>query len=162
MKNKLVVGLLTVVMVAAVAVTGAVYAQSPDPGTPAPGSGYGYQSQMTEDGLGLYHEDTLAAFSEALGISVEELEARIAAGENLVQIALAEGLTVEEIQALKPVGMYMGGRGGAQMGRGAGNVDGLHQYCDGSCLVDGEYVPQYLQQQQGTTRGSRGGGRAGR
>ncbi len=109
MKNKLVVGLLTVVLVAAVAVTGAVYAQSPDPGTPAPGSGYGYQSQMTEDGLGLYHEDTLTAFSEALGISVEELEARIAAGETMVQIALAEGLTVEEIQALN-AGWHVHGR----------------------------------------------------
>jgi hypothetical protein len=157
MKNKFVIGLLTVVVVAAVAVTGAVYAQTPTPGTPAPGSGYGYRAQLGEDGVGLYHEEMLAAFSEALAIPVAELEARIDAGERLVQIALAEGLTIEEIQALKPVGMYMGGRGGARMGRGMGNPEGLHQNCDGSCIVDGEYVPQYLQNQKGNTRGSRGG-----
>ncbi len=162
MKNKVIVGFLTVVVVAAVAVTGAVYAQAPQPGTPAPGSGYGAQARMNEEGRGLYHEDMLAAFSEALGISVADLEARLAAGENMVQIALAEGLTVEEIQALKPVGMFMGGRSGARMGRGVGNPDGQHQYCDGSCLENGEYLPQYFENQKGTTRGSRGGGRAGR
>ena len=76
-----------------------------------------------------------------------------------MQIAMAEGLTFEEIKALMPVGAF--GRM-SQNGRGMRhtNVDGEFvpgPNCDGTCLQDGEYVPQFLGPQRGGGM-SRGGG----
>ncbi len=147
MKKSLVMSFLVVIVVAAVAVSGVVAAQSTTPNGNAP-----------EDGLGLYHDEILAAFSEALGIPVEELEARIEAGETIVQIALAEGMTLEEIQAIMPVGVYAGSRGGGRNGRSTTTLGGQYLNGDGTCLT-GTCEPQYLEKQLGTSRGSRGGGR---
>jgi hypothetical protein len=164
MKKSLIAIVVAAVLVGVVSVAGSVYAQSPTPETWTPGQGYGNRAQLyTEDGLGIYHDELMAVFSEALGISVEDLEARIDAGETLMQIALAEGMTFDEIKALMPVGSF-----GAMSQFGHGyrytNLDGEFvpgANCDGSCLEDGEYVPQYLGPQPGAGlgRGARGGGR---
>lgn len=160
MKKSLLVAILTVVMVGAVAVTGAVNAQAPTPNEGVTGFGYGYQAQLSEDGLGIYHDELMATFSELLGIDVAELEAKIADGESLVQLALDAGYTFDEIKALMPVGAFGNvgnmGRGGrwANPGFTAPAING--QYYDGTCLnEDGTVTPQYLQR----NFGDRGAGR---
>lgn len=69
-----------------------VNAQSVTP--PAPGTGT----------PGLYRESMQeymhAALAEKLGISVEDLEARIADGQTVYQIALEKGLSVDEFRTL--------------------------------------------------------------
>ena len=71
-------------------------------------NGYG-QTMMGGRGLGMMgwtgqegpmHETMIAVFAEALGLSVDEIEARHDAGETLWDIAIAEGLSPEEIQEL--------------------------------------------------------------
>jgi hypothetical protein len=47
---------------------------------------------------GLLHDYKVAAFAEALGLTVEQVEARLEAGETLWQIAEAQGLTIDEFQ----------------------------------------------------------------
>ncbi len=161
MKKSLIAVVIAVVLVGVIGAAGAVYAQAPDPETWTPGQGLGNRAQLhSADGTGIYHEEMLTIFSEALGIPVADLEARIAAGETLMQIALAEGLSFDEIKALMPVGAF-----GMQAQNGRGmrhtNLDGEFvpgPNCDGTCLQDGEYVPQFLGPQHGAGM-SRGGGR---
>jgi hypothetical protein len=100
---------------------GAVFAQDTDPEENAQGTtiGFGglgigsrskrggrgsgnmmlYQNRDSIDD-GLLHDEMMAAFSLALEISVEELEARIADGETLADIALGTGMTIEDFRAL--------------------------------------------------------------
>ena len=152
MKKSLISVLVAAVLVASFSVVGSVYAQSE---TPEYGYGYGngvQQQLKTEDGLGLYHDEIMAAFSEALDLTVEEIEARIDAGETIADIALAEGLTFEEFKALMPTGNF-GARGAAQMGRGmmangenAEFTRGPLALGDGTCLEDGQPVREFAQQ----------------
>jgi hypothetical protein len=158
MKKSLIAVLVAAVLVASFSVVGSVYAQSE---TPEYGYGYGngiQQQLQTEDGLGLYHDEIMAAFSEALGLSVEEIEARIEAGETIAEIALAEGLTFEEFKELMPVGNF-GARSAARMGRGmmangenAQFTQGPLALGDGTCLVDGQPIREFAGQ-MGQARG---------
>ncbi len=158
MKKSLIAVLVAAVLVASFSVVGSVYAQSETPGY---GYGNGVQQQLqTEDGLGLYHDEIIAAFAEALDLSVEEIEARIEAGETIADIALAEGLTFEEFKALMPVGNF-GSRGATRMGRGA-MINGENaQYTqgplglgDGTCIQDGTLQREFGGQMgQGRGRG---------
>lgn len=163
MKKSLIAVVIAVVVIGVIGAAGAVYAQAPTPETWTPGQGLGDRTQLRSgDGTGIYHEEMLTIFSEALGISVEDLETRIAAGETLMQIAMAEGLTFEEVKALMPVGAYGMGAMRGQNGRGMRhtNLDGEFvpgPNCDGTCLQDGEYVPQFLGPQRGAGN-SRGAG----
>jgi len=89
MKKSLLAVLVAAVLVASFGVVGSVYAQGGNPG-----SGYGVATQQqlqTEDGLGLYHDEIMAAFAEALDMTVEEIEAKIAEGFTIVEIAQAAG-----------------------------------------------------------------------
>jgi uncharacterized protein YidB (DUF937 family) len=117
------------VIVAVVAVVlgtaGFVYAQSPTPTpqTPVPGSGYGQgmvngqgyrggmaNGQGNRGGMmnqnaagmqdGLLHDEMTAVYAQKLGISVEDLNARLAKGETMAQIASSKGLTAEQFTAL--------------------------------------------------------------
>ena len=152
MKKSLIAVLVAAVLVASFSVVGSVYAQSE---TPEYGYGYGngvQQQLQSEDGLGLYHDEIIATFSEALGLSVEEIEARIEAGETIADIALAEGLTFEEFKALMPVGNF-GSRGATRMGRGAMAYGENAQYSqgplglgDGTCLQDGTLQREFAGQ----------------
>jgi len=55
-------------------------------------------------GLGLredfLHDEMMAALAEKLGITANDLEARLAKGETLAQIASSKGLTVDQFQKL--------------------------------------------------------------
>ena len=122
--NKFVISIVIVAIVAiALGTASYVFAQSPTPQVPVPGSSYGNgmmgsrgnrggmmtQSSGFGAGMGMavdgtqdeiLHDELIAIYAEELGISVEELNARISNGETLVQIATAEGLTIEEIRTL--------------------------------------------------------------
>lgn len=52
-------------------------------------------------GTGFMHDAMIAAVAERLDVTVEELEARLSAGETLWQVLQSEGLTAEEALALK-------------------------------------------------------------
>jgi len=116
--NKIVISMVVLALVAAIFGTaGSVFAQAPTPATPAPGSGYAYGSMGARgargagmaSGMGaaaagtqsgLLHEDMAAVYAPALGISVDELNTRLAQGETLSQIAAASGLSAEQFTAL--------------------------------------------------------------
>jgi hypothetical protein len=113
---------LSVVIVAVIAValgtTSFVSAQGPTP--QAPVSGYGMmggrgarggmnQSQVSGVGAGvntagsldgLLHDGMVAVYAETLGITLEDLNARLENGETMAQIASAQGLTVDQFNAL--------------------------------------------------------------
>lgn len=107
--------LLSIVVVAVVAVAlgtaGFAYAQSPTPQTP--GSGYGYGAmggRGARGGMaglnaagtqeGLLHDAMIAYFAEKLGITVDELNTRLANGETMAQIAYSKGFTVDQFRTL--------------------------------------------------------------
>lgn len=104
-KNLLVVGILVAIL-AALAVAGFAFAQQPTPPTPfGPGMMGGKGGGMmggwqSEDGYGPMHEVMQDAIAEALGITHEELEERLAAGDTAWTIAQEKGLTQEEFVQL--------------------------------------------------------------
>jgi hypothetical protein len=55
---------------------------------------------MSQGREGPLHEYMLAAMANALGIPAADLETRLASGETFYQIALAQGIAVEDIPAL--------------------------------------------------------------
>lgn len=67
--------------------TGTVFAQTSTP--QAPGTTFGY-----------LHEEMVAIYAEALGLSVDDLNARLESGETLGQIAYSTGMTVTEFRDL--------------------------------------------------------------
>lgn len=84
---------------------GAVTAANAQAPTPAPvppyGNGYGPHGMMG-GGYGVmaqYREQIHAAIAQALGLTVEEFEAAIAAGKKLPQIAAEQGVAVEDVWA---------------------------------------------------------------
>jgi hypothetical protein len=118
---------LVIVIVAVVAVVlgtaGLVYAQAPTPQTPVPGTGYGFgmtqapapwagvagrgarggmmgQAAVAGTQDGLLHDGMIAVYAQKLGISVDDLNARLAKGETMAQIAYSKGLTAAEFSTL--------------------------------------------------------------
>lgn len=75
------------VVVVAFASAGSVFAQTSTP--PAPGTGTGYM-----------HDEMVAVYAEALGLTAEELDARLDAGETLAQVAYSTGMTATEFRDL--------------------------------------------------------------
>jgi hypothetical protein len=109
--------LLSIVMVAVVAIAlgsaGFVYAQATNPPAQVPGTGYGYgmggrgmhggmmnqgQAAGTQDGI--LHDGMISVYAQKFGLTVEELNSRLAKGETVAQIASSKGLTADEFQAL--------------------------------------------------------------
>ena len=122
--NKLVISIAVVAVLAiALATAGFVFAQSPTPQTPVPGSGFG-QGMMNGQGNrggmmngqgnrggmafqnaagdqdGLLHDAMIAVYAEKIGLSVAELNARLAKGETMAQIASSKGLTADQFSTL--------------------------------------------------------------
>ncbi len=100
-------------LVVALLSTGHVFAQSATPPAPqAPGTGYGYgrgggmgggmmgRGNGGAVGSGILHDAMISALSQKLGISVADLEARLAKGETMAQIAYSKGLTAEQFTTL--------------------------------------------------------------
>lgn len=102
-----VVGIATLSLGAA----GLAFAQSESP-PPVAGPEYGNEFKVGRRGYGgmragftsgeegPYHEDMIEAFAEATGLSVNEIENRLEAGETMWQIAASTGLTFDEISAI--------------------------------------------------------------
>jgi hypothetical protein len=108
--NKTLLGIvIAVVVVVALGTAGVVYAQTSTPWGPDPDTGNGFMmggrrgmmgAQYTGTQTGWLHDEMIAAYAEKLGISVDDLNARLAGGETMAQIAYSTGLTVEEFQTL--------------------------------------------------------------
>lgn len=135
-----------------------------------------YGQRGVADSGGPMHEYIEEAMAEAVGLTVEEFEARHDAGETFYQIALAEGFTAEEIpalmQAARAKGLnaavaagiitqeqadWMNSRG---FGRGGmmGGLGGYGGYGNGECpMYDGDAVPNGGQFGPGMMGGGRGG-----
>ncbi len=104
--KKLMVGLIVIgVVIAAFGTATVVNAQS---GTPQPyygQNGGGRYGNRTGAGLQgeneAVHDLMMEAWSAELGISVDELNTRLDAGETMSQIALSSGLSFEEFWTLK-------------------------------------------------------------
>jgi len=103
--NKLVLSfVILAVVVAALFTTGSVFAQGPAPQAQsgaAMGRGpRGGQAGPNLSQEGFLHDDLIAYYAEQLGLSVDELNTRLASGETLSQIAFSTGLSVDEFRAL--------------------------------------------------------------
>ncbi len=104
--KKILIGIvLACVLVAVFAAVGTVAAQGRGP--QGDGSfGVGGRGMMansqgfTGTDAGLLHDYMTAAFADQLNVSVDEINERLASGEHMVDIALEQGLTVEEFRAL--------------------------------------------------------------
>ena len=101
----------TMIIFAAIAVAfgtvGVAYAKSPNQVSGVTngwmggnGSRNGVGMGYTLSGDGILHDDMIAGYSEALNISITDLEARLDSGETMAQIALSEGLTFEQFRTL--------------------------------------------------------------
>lgn len=105
MKKVLIGIVIAGVLVAAFATYGLVSAQTNTPQGDAP-FGMGRRGMMANGqsfagtGEGVLHNYMVAAFAEELGVSVDVLNERLANGEHVVDIALEQGLTVDEFRTL--------------------------------------------------------------
>ena len=132
-----------------------------------------YGQRGVADGAGYMHEYMEQAMAKAVGLSVEEFEARHDAGETFYQIALAEGFSAEEIPALMQDARNQGLDAAAAAGvitqdqadwmksRGFGRggmMGGYGGYGNGECpMYDGDEVPFGGQFGPGMIGGGRGG-----
>ena len=110
MKKLVVIGILIGVLVLALGLTGLAFAQSPTPQPPQnPGYGPGMMGGRGFGGMlggradgeyGPMHEYMEQAFAKAFGLSEDELEQRLEAGETMWQIAEDLGYSQEEFGQL--------------------------------------------------------------
>ena len=107
MKKALVVSLVLVAAVFTFGSFSKVYASSGNPSTFTNTANYGFGGQggMMGGGIagtqqGLLHDEMISVIAEKLGISVDDLNTRLANGETMYSIALAEGLTAEQVTTL--------------------------------------------------------------
>jgi hypothetical protein len=112
--NKMVFAIAIVAtLVVALFTTGQVFAQGTTPTDPqAPFTGYGNGGMMGGRGMrgagnnnmavgdGILHDAMIAVYAQELGVSVDDLNTRLAGGETLAQIAAEKGLTAEQFSAL--------------------------------------------------------------
>jgi hypothetical protein len=120
MKKQLIGITLATLIVSMFAFTGSVFAQAEvPPEVPAD------TEPVTGETLYLYHDENIAALVDMTGLSAEEIEARLAAGETAYDIAISMDVTQEDFHAIWPMG-------GAGM-QGDGECDGI---CDGSGSED--------------------------
>lgn len=106
MKKGLIIGMVIGIVVAVLATTGVVLAQSNTSTSEETysmfgmGNNGGRGGMMGDDQDGLLHDQMVTVFAEKLGITVEEINTMLDSGETLYSIALAKGLTDEEITTL--------------------------------------------------------------
>jgi len=106
MKKLLFGVVLLTALVGVLATTGIVYAQTQEP--PAqPENGWGMGRMMRGQGRGMMggqtgplHTTMVSTFAEKLGMSVEDLNAALAEGKTMWQIASEQGLSSDEITTL--------------------------------------------------------------
>ena len=104
--NKFVIGFVIVAVLAvALGTAGYVYAQAP---VPSSGTGTGMMggrggrmgNQAAGAQTGPLHDEMIAVFAQKLGISVDELNASLAKGETMAQIAYSKGLITDQFTTL--------------------------------------------------------------
>jgi hypothetical protein len=108
MKTGLIIGSVVLVAVVALSLVGFAYAQRPAPFSPTnPMGGYGMVGGYGHmggygmmGGYGSMHDFMLDAFAQSSGLSVEEIESRLVAGESMWEIAQAQGLSDEQVYEL--------------------------------------------------------------
>ncbi|HCU57755.1 MAG TPA: hypothetical protein DF984_05975 [Anaerolineaceae bacterium] len=110
MKNLFKTLAIVAVIGIALASTSAVFAQGNTPGNSTDstaggamgngrrGGNQGYQASETQSGI--VHDALITAFAEALGLTVDELNTRLATGETMSEIALSTGMTYDEFVVL--------------------------------------------------------------
>ncbi len=105
MKKWMIVAGVVVVALAAMAAgvglgTYVAFAQDETPTPPWPGfGGRGMMGGRWEgENYGPMHEAMIAAMAEALGLTEEQLEARLEDGETMAEIAESQGVSLEELQ----------------------------------------------------------------
>ena len=111
--NKWILSLVIVAVVAvALGTSMPVFAQSSTPQGFNQGTGYGYgmggrgaygrMMGVNPSGTldGILHDDLIAVYAEKLGITIDELNSRLANGETISSIAFSKGLTSEQFFAL--------------------------------------------------------------
>ena len=135
MKKMILIAVLIAVAFAAAGIVGVVFAQDDTP----PFTGHGPML----DGQGVLHTYMVAVFAEKLDLNVDDINARLAAGERMVDIALSAGVAVEEFPAFmtevrsaaldaavadgvitQEQADWMKSRGSGHGGMGAGDCDG--------------------------------------
>jgi hypothetical protein len=129
--NKTLIGItLATLVISMFAFTGGVYAQAEvPPETPA------------DEVLYLNHDERVAALVEMTGLTAEEIEARLAAGETAYDIAMSMNVPQEYFHDVWPMGSN--GMAGEGMGSESGTRTQLRDRLqDGTCLND--CVPQQL------------------
>jgi len=116
-----------------------------------------------------------AAIADAFGLSVDDVNARLASGETFYAIALSEGYTSDQLPALmtsmREKAIELASAAGAISadqssfllgnqygGNGAGTV-GMYGASNGTGLCDGTCIPQNLSQTTGGSMLRRGGRR---
>jgi hypothetical protein len=113
--KKLIVGIVVAVVAVAgvLSTAGYVYAQARTPqaqdsqavgmgmmGGRGPRGGNGSdQTGIAQDGL--LHDEMVAAFAEKFGLTADELETRLEAGETMWDVASSQGMTAEAFQTLR-------------------------------------------------------------
>jgi hypothetical protein len=97
-----VIGLVALGLVAGGAAFAAFQASAQTETPTAPWGGYAPMmgGRWDGEGEGPMHDYMIAAFADALGLSTDDLEARLDAGETLAAIAEAQGLTSEQLTTL--------------------------------------------------------------
>ena len=114
MKKILIAGVVVAVAALVLVAAGVAYAQASDPtdeneygygmmgGGGRMGRGHMFNQGAAEDGLlhEAAHDEMMAAFAAKLNIPVADLETRIANGETMAEIAVAEGYSLDEFRTL--------------------------------------------------------------
>ena len=90
MKKTILIVALVVLALGALGVSVA-FAQGPVPGGRGP---------MAQNGGGYLHTYMVTAFAEKLGLKVDDVNTRLAAGETMYDIAIADGVKAEDFAAL--------------------------------------------------------------
>ncbi len=89
-KTILIVGLVVAALI--VLGVGVAFAQGPTP--------YAGNGPILQNGGGYLHTYMVAAFAEKLGLQVDDINARLTAGETMYDIAIAGGVKAEDFPAL--------------------------------------------------------------
>jgi hypothetical protein len=155
MKKQLIGITLAAVLVSMFVFTGGVFAQ-----TELPPEAPADTEPVSDQTLNLYHDERVAALVEMTGLTTEEIEARLAAGETAYDIAMSMDVPQEDFHAVWP----MGGAGMRGDGQGDGSALRIRLHTrvqDGTCLAGCD--PQNLNTtcepinlQDGTGAGRRG------
>jgi hypothetical protein len=176
MKRNILLALVAALTISMVA-TGIAFAQGNGPGGNGLNIGTGIGMEVT---LSNYMP---AAMADVLGLSVDEVNARLASGETFYTIALAQGYTADQLSALmtsirtkaidlatadgvltpdQAAFLLNNQYGGNARGNGAGtaNLNGTsNRNGTGTGVCDGTCVPQNLSETTGGSMMRRGGRR---